>query len=801
MKNYSFYTQLKCGLTGLFIFLTLCVFAADETAPSVRSGKTGLHSYVSSSVLSEGKWIKIRVKETGIYKITYEELVKMGFSNPANVQLYGYGGWILDENFLLPKIDDLPQLSVWVEKGTDNVFNAGDYILFYAKGTVKWTLNAGKFIHLNNPYSNYGYYFITENTAPTRQMSVTPALNSYSQEITTFDDYSVHEKDLVSISHTGREFYGEDFSFNLSQNFTFDTPGITQNEGHVYISFVSKATSSTLVTAKINGGNTISSPVGIPTSSYENAKETIIQGGWDETKNETNTVNIAYGSAGHSNVRLNFIRLNYMRSLRPYSAATFFRSKAAIGRASRYTLANAGANVLVWDVTDGTNVRQMETHTSGSNLYISAQSSGLQEFVAVDISKNSQLPSPEVVGEIPVQNLHALPQTDLVVLTHPDFKEEANRIAEMHRTVDGLRAHVVTTEEAYNEFSSGTPDASAYRWLMKMFYDRGMASGKDGELPKYLLLFGAGSFDNRLLSPEWKLEVPSNKVLTFQTVNSLVETSSYVIDDYFGFLDDDEGVTLNSNRVDIGIGRFPVRTLQEAKNVTDKTINYVMNPIYGPWKSNVCFVADDMSGQEKAPIHMTQADELTTSFLEKGSREFIVNKIYLQTFQRQTSASGYTYPDATKKLQNLLKSGLLMVNYTGHGSTTRWAEEGIYTIHDADNLHISRLPLFVTATCDFTRFDGFGLSAGEVVFLNPTGGGIALFSTTRIVYSQNNFNINKEFCRNIFSRTSDGRRLRLGDILRLSKRSDNLWGDSNKLSFTLIGDPALTLAYPEYHAQ
>lgn len=787
-------TIKKCWL---FLLIIQCGSLFATNIPALRTGKTGLHTYASSSVLSTGKWVKISVPETGIYRLTYTDLKSMGFSKPENVQIYGYGGWMLNENFSSSKIDDLPRIPVKVI--------ANDCILFYAKGTIKWSYNSttgDRFVHENNPYSNLGYYFITESSETTNQMNTIPFDDAFSQEITTFNDYSLHETDLINIGKTGREFYGESFTYTTSQNFTFNTPNITQDDGYITVNFAAKASSSTPVTIMINNGNSATQSISSTTDSdtYTKARETTFKVTWSETKKESNTVNVTYGATGHTVARLNYIRLNYNRQLKLSGTHTFFRNVSTIGVPSKYIVSAANQNVEIWNITNSEQHSRMETKTSGSDIYFTSTSSSLEEFVAVDISKKDQIPKPSVVGEIQNQNLHALSQTDMVIISHPDFLEQAERIAELHRENDDLRVHVVSTEEVYNEFSSGAPDATAYRWLMKMFYDRGKELGDEDELPKYLLLFGDGTFDNKLLmTDEWKARSPANKILTYQSHASLVETSSYVVDDYFGFLDDNEGTTLESNKLDIGIGRFPVRTIDEATNVTDKVINYVKKPVHGAWKNKVCFVADDNSQNETNFRHMTEADSLVRMYMDKGNgKNFTVSKVYLQTFARQTAATGYTYPEAVTKLHDLLKTGVLMVNYTGHGSTAYWADEKIYSKADIQNIATDKLPLFVTATCDFTRFDDFDTSAGEMVLLNPKGGGIALFSTTRVVYSDGNFKINNEFCKYLFSKTEDGKRLRLGDIMMLAKR--NITG-ANRLSFALFGDPALTLAYPEYQAK
>lgn len=368
--------------------------------------------------------------------------------------------------------------------------------------------------------------------------------------------------------------------------------------------------------------------------------------------------------------------------------------------------------------------------------------------------------------------------------------QQAERLAVAHREKDGLTVEVVTPEAIYNEFSSGTPDATAYRRLMKMFYDR---SSSLGNPPKYLLLFGDGIYDNRGISGEVQGVSRSNMLLTFQSQESL-NVYSYATDDYFAFLEDNSGSNFSRDKMCVGVGRFPIRTVTEATQMVDKTISYMENKDSGSWKNNVTFVADDGNNEDSFTTnHMKQADQLAEA-IEEMQPGFLVNKVYFDAYKRSSLG---TYPDVHNEIEKLLKSGQLLINYTGHGSTTHWADESVWTQTDINNSSYKHLPVWVTATCDFTRFDDVKTSAGESVFLNPTSGGIALFTTTRVVFSGNNANLNKALIDNLFQEGANSR-YTLGEAMMYTKRQLN---DSNKLNFILIGDPALKFAYPEYKAR
>ena len=777
---------MKKGLLSLLIScFTLMIAWADGSL------------YAPQSALSEGKWVKVRVEETGIYKLTYADLRKMGFSDPAKVSVHGYGGWMLDENFSKPYVDDVPAVAVW---------RGNDYLLFYAKGPVKWWYgeasygyyNTSQFIHENNPYSNYGYYFITDATPVNDMTAIASVDNGAALQINTFDDYFLYEKDRVSVNNSGRELFGESFESVTSQTFSFSIPGITADEGRISFRFIAKPPVGTTgrVTLGIDGNELMSGTVRIDIDpSYTNGVEYRNTTAWNGAKSENTKVTVAYNPSGQKSY-LDYIRLQIKRELKPYTQNgtpyTFFRSLAARRNVSKFTIRDATSNMLVFDVTDGINPALMETSLSGSELMFTISASEiLREFVLVDLSKSFK--TPETIGRIPNQNLHALPQTDMVILAPPAFVGEANRLATYHRThnrnVESVT--VVTPEQVYNEFSSGTPDATAIRRFMKMFYDRRTS---EADAPKFLLLFGAGSYDNRRLTDVWKKTPTDNFILTYQSQNSL-DADSYVIDDYYGFLADNSGGSSNiSNDIMLSIGRFPVQTTSQAKAVVDKEIAYMDNQTTGIWKNNLCFLADDGSTIDQFTTnHMDQSDSLAR-MLEQKYPEYLINKLFFDAYKKSTIGGRTTYPDIESGLQRQLKEGTMILNYTGHGNKTSLSDEQVITSADIRQATYPHLPLWITATCDFTPFDVFETSAGEEVFLNPRSGGIALFTTTRVAYGPTNFSINKLLLDNLFKR-ENGRRLTLGEVIRATKQAYEYF---DKVRFTLIGDPALTLSFPDY---
>jgi hypothetical protein len=749
--------------------------------------------YAGRSVLSEGKWVQLEVKENGVYKLTFEDIKKMGFADPAKTTIYGYGGWPLSQDFTKPVIDDLPEVAVYLNKGSDGVFGAGDYLLFYGRGVVKWEYDASMdfFMHQNNPYANFGYYFVTENEAGPREMPVQETSSQATVTVTDFDDYRVHEQDLVAVLSSGRELFGESFVGKPSQNFSFRIQGITNDTGKVRLSFAGAPAAPTPVSLSIGDDQLLSVSINpVSSDGYHKANLANRLALWNGPKTENVSVNVSFPSSG-AVANLNYIVLNTKRKLQSYSEAyTFFRNKNNRNSALKYSIESASANHQVWNLSDVQNIRRVQTTQEGASLTFSAAAGSVPEYVLVDATQS--FPTPRIVGEIKNQNLHGLPQTDMAIIAPEVYLPLAERLAEKHRTLQGLTVAVVQPEWIYNEFSSGAPDATAYRRFMKMFYDR---AATDAEKPRYLLLYGDGYFDNRRLTKDGSKLDNRYYLLTYQFENSINENDSYGTDDYFGFLSDHDGVDLGSSRLNLGIGRFPVNTYEQAETALNKTLNYMDNVHYSAWKNTVIFTADDTDKNFGYCYFANDADELA-SIVERNHPAYTVVKSYMDAFQPIDVNGKLTYPDAKQKLMNTLKDGCFLFNYTGHGSPTSMSAKDMMNIMTIREMKFQSLPLWITATCDFGRFDDLKISAGEEVLINKKSGGIALFTTTRVVQGYSNQILNRYIIQNVFSK-SNGKYRNLGDILRDSKLSYGI-GD-NKLNFMLIGDPALQLNYPEWN--
>lgn len=761
--------------------------------------------YASNSVLSNGTWSKIKISETGIYKLTYKDLKKMGITNPQNVQIYGYGGWMLDEDFSKPYTDDLPQISVWRSTSRENFTHDDDYILFYGRGDIMWSYDSVRkeFYQTQNPYSTDSYYFVTESEDGPRIATTQASLSLGSNVTNVYNDYTLHEKELESPQGgTGRDFWGENLLKKSTVDITFDTKGATTDAAIVTYAYVTKAfPSSALLTVKVN--NTESSAYSEVDNDYYTIAVKRVQAFSVPDLNDNTTVKVSYtkGSSTDKNAYLDYVRLNFKRNLKPYSAVTPFRS-TTIADNLGFRIADASSSLLVFDVTDNTSIQKVNTQLSGTQMTFAASNTNIREYVMVDLSKLKDIPTPEIVEQIENQNLHATSNDfDMVIIVNDYLREYADELARLHEVESGFRSLVVSPQSIYNEFSSGKPDMTAFRRFLKMFYDRA-ATGNDR--PQYALIFGGGTFDNKLIQ-KWSDEAKKSMILTYQSKaqefgNGYIysETEEYTTDDYIALLGDNTGTSLVRELLDMSVGRLPVRSKQEAAAVIGKISAYMSPNNVGIWANNVTIVADDLNSGATMNVdkqHIRDAETMANTIAEKYP-DFIVNKIYEDMYERVVNGNGASYPLATRALLDNITQGTLIMNFIGHGATTYLTHENLLTKADIEGLNNTYLPLWITATCDFSRFDANASSGGEIALLKDVGGAIALFSTSRPVRISQNTKMNESLTKYLFE-TENGERLRLGDIIRKAKNNLILTGADNELRFALLGDPALKLAYPD----
>ena len=740
---------------------------------------------LSHSVLAEGQWFKIRINKSGIYKLTYEELKNMGFpvnGNPKNIALYGNGGGILPELNDAPRPAGLTENPIEVIDNGDGKFGPGDYILFYGVGPVVWKYDpsTGHFHHQTNYYDNYAYYFLTMGTTPGWRIQQESVSGTPDTNVTSFTDYACHELDEHNLGGTGRTWYGEIYDFPDNYTFNFSFPHIIKTQkAWLKAVFASKAFSSNQFLVYTNGKLQSVLHMAITgNNGYDVGKDGSTQFSFYPASDKISVKTVFQRSSSASIGYLDYIELNVQRQLVFDGGQLAFRNIFSSGTIARYHLQTT-KKVEIWDISQPLDPKKMKLQQSPGMVTFNTNTAPFKAFIAFDGSK---FYSPEFVGKVENQDLHAVKNIDFLIVAYHDFLPEAQRLANFHRQKDGMTVYVTTPQKIYNEFSSGTHDITAIRDFVKHIYDQ----SSPGKRLKYLLLFGDASYDYKNRLPD-----NTNFVPCWESVNSLNTITSIATDDYYGYLDNGEGVS-SSDRLDIGIGRFPVDTPQEAKNAVDKCISYGTNTPQnmGPWRNRLTFVADDGDYNR----HLDDAETLT-KYLSSHYPAYGINKLYLDAFPQISTPSGQRAPALNKAINSAIDHGTLIFNYSGHGGEVGLGHERFMTISDIDSwTNKNKLTVFITATCEFTRYDNPELvSAGEHVFMNPHGGAIALFTTTRATYASANLALNMAIYKNNLFEKINGHHPCFGDVIMHSK----ILGGDNDKKFILIGDPALRMACPK----
>ena len=685
-------------------------------AKAKRLASPKAERYAEHSVLSQGKWAKIRVSNSGIHQLTASTIKSAGFSDLSKVRIYGYGGYLVPEVLTeeyLRDYDDLKEIPTCT---------VGEKKLFYAKGSVYWDSKDSR-VRVRNPYSDYGYYFITQDDNEPLTCTEEELLNT---AWPTPDAYhTLYEEDNSTWMYGGRNLFNSEKieSGKNSKNYIINIPeGNTQADITISVT----ANARTEIRIYLNGKELGSRTISLMANDKAN--------GFTETWNVDNlhgndTVIIKNVSGGTA--RLDYISLRYDHP-KP-------------------------APVLATD----------------------------------------NFPTAEFVEKIKRnQDLHADRNYDMVIIIPSSQKllTQAQRLAKHHANHDGLNVRIVPADSLYNEFSSGTPDVSAYKRYMKMLYDRSDSL----HAPKSLLLFGDCTFDNRMLTSELKSESPDDYLLCYESENSFSSVDCYVSDDFLTYLDDEEDISTFAGLPDIGVGRFPCITETEAAVLVDKTINYALNANAGPWQNTIMFLGDD--GNDN--IHMNDVNDVAEQTISDHPG-YYVRKVYWDAFKRTASSTGNRYPDAESIIKQQQNNGALIIDYAGHGSPTSISHEIVLSIKDFASFKGTNLPLWVTASCEIMPFDSNEETIGEKALLNPEGGAVAFYGTTRTVYAPQNKKINSAFMEYVLTCDKNGKPITLGEAQRQAKNylvKNGIETTKNKLQYSLLGDPALSLALPTYTA-
>ncbi|CAN5290183.1 type IX secretion system sortase PorU [soil metagenome] len=755
-----------------------------------------LAAHAQPSVLSSGKWYKLSVANDGVYKIDYELLKKIGINpdviNPQNIKLYGGVNGMLPQANSTARINDLQQIGIYLKGADDEKFNRDDYILFYGQGPDAYQLipSKGIFQFQNNIYADKNYYFISVGTNAGKRMPLTESIGGILPSVNEFDYLSYYESEKTNELHSGRDWFGEQFDSKTEYTIRFEIAGIVQNSLFKVVSSVMGQSFAKLSKFQVFVNDFQIGEQGIDTifnsqysvKGFERTDTLIVNSavvGAPSRTNQDIKIKFVKAASGRSVGYLDYILLHTKRVLALYGDQTIFQSIKSLGQpASQFTINLMPSGGFVWDVTDAFNASVQQSVINGTTCTFGANSSSLRKYVAVS---DRNYPAPVSEGEVPNQDIHSISSVDMLIVTPREFILEAERLATHRESVSSIKVEVITTDEIYNEFSSGKQDVTAIRDAVRYLYSKGSGI-------KNLLLFGRGSYDYKNY-----LTFNKNFVPIYQSRNSLSPLETYSSDDYFGFLELNEGNwgedPVENHTLDIGVGRLPIRNIEDAKIMVDKIIQYETKT-YGEWRKEILFVADDGDFN----LHQTQTDEMAED-LERDHPEFNAQKLYLDAFKQFNTKTGQSSPDAIAELSNSVRKGVIIVNYTGHGGEQQLTQERIVDQITLDTWKTNpNYPLMVTATCEFGRNDDPGIiSTAELFLFRKGGGSIGLLTTARPVGSSTNFTLNKAFYQALFIK-DQGNFRDLGSITRDTK-NNSISGVSNR-NFSLLGDPSLKIPLP-----
>lgn len=776
----------------LHISVLTAITAVILASATQRASAFDTDIYTQQSVLASGHWVKVSVDHSGMHLLPSEALRQWGFSDPSRVRIYGYGGRRIPD-LLTPDnyIDDLPRIA---SEATD----AG--VVFYAAGPDAWVVSSGQYSHReSNIYTTKGYYFITE-AAPEHDDTSIPATGvgadpDFAQ--TTGYGRIHHEQDGVLASESGALFVGEDFRYTPARSYDFKTPGrVDGSTAWMECQFFHYHQGATALLSFTVDGEALPETSGdriaaTSSSTYAHgtvgtATHTFVPASADGFRLE---LRYTPGRVAEK-ANLDYISVNYLRRLEmdPSGYVDFWANGSTLCFDSK------GTDTRIWDVSDPVRIERVDARKDSSGrLSWSVSRTGTRAYAAW--RPGASLPQPVYEGKVAAQNLHqpAPDAPDMVILSAPAYRTQAQRIADLHTTYDKLNVTIADPAQIYNEFSSGSPDVSGIRKYLKMLYDRGQETGRP---LKYVLLMGRTTLDHRMIL-ESSRRLSSGTIPWWLSDNArlaLNDNDGYGTDDFIAMLDDGAGADHGLDNLCVAVGRIPLLTAAEGDLLIDKLEQYITRPKKTGWKNRLIVLADD----EDNGVHLQQAENMTRLMLDTDRQQHIITKIYIDAYQR----IGGTYPEARKEMFRGLEEGAAWWFFTGHANNHSWTGDGMLTFEDINSMYLRNIPFVVASTCDFLRWDSETISGGEIMYKERYGGAIGMISATRPVYISDNAYFLNAMGRHTLQRDTDGRLLTPGEIYRRAKNDiRNPAGDHvsnpNRLRFVFMGDPAMRLASPD----
>ena len=753
-----------------------------------------IYSQVNNSVFANGNWFKFSVDTTGVFKIDKTLLQQIGIStnnlNPKKIHIYGNGGNLLPEFNGDFRYDDLQENAIYIEGEEDNSFDTNDYILLYAKGPHSWEvdINTNNVSHKQNIYSDKAYYFITVNDNNGKRIQSASSLTGIPvTQLTSFNDYIFYENETTNLFAAGRKWLGEDFSVENQQTFQLPFPNSVQNEPlNIKVRAVAVSGITSSMQVNVNSQDLFNLNFGAISSGSTLASD---RAGSESITNSSAIVDVTldFNNGGNPSARayLDYIEVSGKKQLKVDDFQFSFRSFEAANTSGivEYQIQNSQNIFQIWEVSDPTNVSNIANESSSTIFSFKVNGGDLKEYIVIH-QNDFYIPKALSNARVENQNLHALKDINYLLITSNEFTEQAQRIANYHIENSGLTVQVVILDKIYNEFSSGSKDITGIRDFIKHIYE---TNSTDDTKLKYVCFFGDASYDykDRILAN-------NNIVPVYLSDQSYNLASSYVTDDFFGMLEDSEGTMSASHSIDVATGRIPVSTQQQATDVVNKILRDYNVDSFGDWRNNVTLLADDIDAN--SDISIQPGVEIIADDIKVNKPVFNINKIYADAYVQQNSSGGERYPTVKAAITTAIETGTLVFDYFGHGGEDGFAQERFLDIPQVKGFdNENTLPLFITLTCEFSRFDNpTRISAGEFAFWNTTGGAASMITTTREVFISVGQAFNKRLMAILLEFNNED--LTIAESLVKTK---NNYSNFQKFFIYYFGDPVKKLAIPK----
>ncbi|WP_027138434.1 type IX secretion system sortase PorU [Gaetbulibacter saemankumensis] len=760
---------------------------------------------ISNSVLSSGQWYRFYVDTTGVYKLTKSFLQRLGVDvnnvDPRTIKLYGNGGEMIPYANSASQAYDVQENAIKFVGESDGQFNNDDHILFYAVGPKGYNAESNTNI---NCYTDKTYYYINVSAGQGKRIqTMTQPTGPVDLSINTFEDYQFHENDDYNIASLGRRWFGDRFNIQNSKTFQFEFPDLVVSEP-IKLKVYAAASASNTTNMEVSVNNAVVANLSISGTSGSTLAS---EASYNNTVN-VNSSNIAvklkYSNQGNPSAigYLDYISIEAVRALKFNGRQFQFKNNAVAinSGVAEYIIQNASNLQEIWDVTDKYNVFSYINETEIPNFSFKTNMGSLKNYQAVTSADYYEpkfdgvtiVVNQNIKGTVFKNNQGEFQDVDYLIVTPTNMLNQAERMAQINRNQYGYNVKVYSLGEIYNEFSTGNKDVAAIRNLVKYVYDN--ASAPDKRL-KYLCLFGDTSFD-------YKNRIPNNTnvVPSWYSYASFNLTSSYVSDDFYGMMDDNEGTMVTSDMLDVAVGRILADTPQRAKEMVDKIESYYNKESHGAWRNKFVVVSDDVDKDWEGILQET-TDNIGN--LVTDSKHFMnVVKIHSDAYKQEVSAGGERYPQVNTQFVNAIDKGAIVINYFGHGGEDGLAEERILSKPDIESFrNYNKLSCFVTVTCEFTKFDNpFRVTAGEFMFWNKQAGAIGLITTTRQIFVNFAISFNNLLGQYLFSYSdddnfSDYEYPSMAEALRLTKNTSPISFQSQRRLIFFIGDPAMKLAF------